>query len=106
MGGQTLTLDDYRRQFPAAGRALALHDALRPLLDESPDLPQPMPSLDAATIEQAWQSGQPIVSRLSLGPSAEPLRQILRRVTEQMLRQLPSLGPLETLVDRQRLNDM
>ncbi|MBC7543448.1 MAG: formate dehydrogenase accessory protein FdhE [Candidatus Sericytochromatia bacterium] len=105
MGAKTLTLDDYRRLFPATSRALALHDALRPLLAVSPTLSGPLPSLDTVAIEQAWQSGRPIVDQLSPGSSAEPLRQILRQVTATMQQHLTTLGPLDVLGDSQRLGD-
>jgi formate dehydrogenase maturation protein FdhE len=104
MGVPTLNYDAYRRLFPAAGRALALHEDLRKLLHHTRDLPA-LPSLDVVAIEDAWQSGQPIVGRLRLGPSAEPLRQILRQVAQVMRQHLPQVGGLEVLGDTQRISD-
>jgi hypothetical protein len=104
MGVPTLTYDSYRRLFPAAVRALALHEELRRLMQDTQDLPR-LPELDVAAIEEAWLSGRPIVGRVSLGPSAEPLRQILRRVSQVIGRHLPQVGGLDVLVDSQRVGD-
>lgn len=104
MGVPTLTYDSYCRLFPAAGRALALHEALRRLMRDEQHLPT-LPHVDVAAVEAAWLSGRPVVGRVSLGPSAAALRQILRRVADVMRQHLPQVGGLDVLVDPQRIND-
>jgi formate dehydrogenase maturation protein FdhE len=100
----TLTYDSYCRQFPAAQRALTFHDELRRLMRDTQDLPA-LPHLGIAVVEEAWQSGRPIVGRMSLGPRAEPLRKVLRLVTKVMQQHLPQVGGLDVLADPGRMSD-
>lgn len=104
MGIPALTCDDYQRQHPAAARALALHQELRSLLQESSAVTG-LSLLEPAEIEAAWQTGRPVVERIQLGPRTEPLRQILRRVSDILTRHMPTLGPVGTLADPAKLDD-